>query len=273
MQEGRVAKQGAKAQGVGLAPKTVHSIHAMIRQALGKGMELGYVGRNVAELVSPPKLVHREMQALSAAEVARLFASAKEERLLALWHFLVDTGVRIGEALGLKWSYVFLDTGMVRIQRTLTREGNAANPVFREPKTRRSRRSVTLTRPTIALLKAHRDRQTEERVLIGENYPDYGLVFCTRVGTPLSERNVLRNLKALLERAKLPGTFRVHDLRHTNATLLLEAGVNPRVLADRLGYAQVSTTLDTYSHVTPNLEAQATGRLERAIYGEDESVS
>jgi len=90
---------------------------------------------------------------------------------------------------------------------------------------------------------------------------------------PLSSPYVLRSLKALLERAKLPGTFRVHDLRHTNATLLLEAGVNPRVVADRLGHAQVSITLDTYSHVTPNLEAQATGRLERAIYGEDESVS
>ena len=135
---------------------------------------------------------------------------------------------------------------------------------FVEPKSDRSRRSVALPSFALEALKRQQERQRGERLLAGSRWVDTRLVFTTTIGTPLDERNVRRVFKAVLETAGLPA-LRIHDLRHTTATLLLTQGVHPRVVMETLGHSQISLTLDTYSHVLPGLQAEAAHRMQEAL--------
>lgn len=116
----------------------------------------------------------------------------------------------------------------------------------------------------IAALRRHQEQQTAERQLAGSRWINSGLVFTSSIGTPLDERNVRRSFKETLRAAELPD-LRLHDLRHTTATLLLTQGVHPRVVMETLGHSQVTLTLDTYSHVLPSLQAEAAKRMDDAI--------
>jgi hypothetical protein len=133
-----------------------------------------------------------------------------------------------------------------------------------EPKSERSRRVVALPSFAIEALKRQREQQGGDRLLAGSKWVDGGLVFTSTIGTPLDERNVRRAFKAVLKAAGLP-TLRIHDLRHTTATLLLTQGVHPRVVMETLGHSQISLTLDTYSHVLPSLQAEAANRMQDAL--------
>ena len=135
---------------------------------------------------------------------------------------------------------------------------------FVEPKSERSRRSVSLPSFALDALNRQQERQRGERLLAGSKWVDTRLVFTTTIGTPLDERNVRRVFKAVLETAGLPA-LRIHDLRHTTATLLLTQGVHPRVVMATLGHSQISLTLDTYSHVLPGLQAEAANRMQEAL--------
>ena len=123
-----------------------------------------------------------------------------------------------------------------------------------------------MTLPSFALeaLKRQQERGRGERLLAGSKWVDTRLVFTSTIGTPLDERNVRRVFKAVLEAAGLPA-LRIHDLRHTTATLLLTQGVHPRVVMETLGHSQISLTLDTYSHVLPSLQAEAAHRMQEAL--------
>jgi integrase len=133
-----------------------------------------------------------------------------------------------------------------------------------EPKSARSRRTIALPAVAVAALRTHRVRQLETRLAAGGRWQDYGFVFASAVGTPLEARNVTRQFKALLAVAQLPN-IRLHDLRHSCATLLLAQGVNPRVVMDTLGHSQVSLTLNTYSHVLPALQRDAAARIDAVL--------
>jgi len=184
------------------------------------------------------------------------------DRLEALFTAALASGLRLGEALGLRWIDVNLDAGKLRVRQALQRIGGKLQ--FVEPKSEKSRRAVSLPAFATDALKRHRDRQKEERLLAGSRWVETGLVFTSSIGTPLDERNVRRVFKALLKSADLP-EMRIHDLRHTTATLLLAQGVHPRVVMEMLGYSQISLTLDTYSHVLPGLQADAAKRMNEAI--------
>jgi len=198
-------------------------------------------------------------------------AGAAGDPLATLWTVALYSGCREGELLGLKWQDVDLNTGTLAIRRTLV-GASGGTPRFGELKTARGRRTVTLPPVAVASLAQHRQRQLGQRSAQDSVYAEWDLVFATGLGTPLLARNVIRSFKAALGRAGLPAHVRVHDMRHAAATLMLEAGVYPKVASERFGHSNISITMDLYTHAVPGLGADAANRLERMITGKkDES--
>jgi integrase len=194
----------------------------------------------------------------SARQLDDFLAHVRDDRLYAAWRGAAMTGLRRGELLGLDWDAVDLDAGRLAITRTLI-EGKGA-PRFSEPKTKRGRRSVALDAGTVEALREHRERQLDERLAWGAAYRDHGLVFCREDGTPIWPRTFSRFFDHHVRDAGLP-KIRLHDLRHTHATLALEAGVHPKVVQERLGHATIAITLDTYSHAIPAMQEDAAAKI------------
>lgn len=250
----------------GLSPRTVRYTHAVLSSALKQAVRWGMLARNVAELVDLPRQERREMRALSPEEAGRFLDAAKGDRWGVLFAFALTTGMRPGEYLALRWADVDLKAGTATVRQALVRTKGEWR--FEEPKTAKSRRTVPLPASTSKALALHRVQQAEARLRAGAEWCDLGLVFAGEDGQPLDERNLVRrHFKPILQAAGLPGDLRLYDLRHTCATLLLAAGVNPKIVAERLGHASVTITLDTYSHVLPTLQRDATDRLEAILYG------
>ena len=247
----------------GLSPASVVQLHAVLRRALGQAARWGLVARNVASLVTPPRLERREMTTLSPEQARTLLEAAAGDRLAALYVLAINTGMRQGEILALRWRDVDLDGGTLQVKATLQSAGEEF--VFAEPKTAHSRRQVALNRPAAEALSSHRARQAEERLQLGAAREDNDLVFANEVGRPIAAANLRnRSFWPLLVRAGLP-RIRFHDLRHTAATLLLGRGVHPKIVSEMLGHSQIAITLDLYSHVTPTMQRQAADELEAAL--------
>jgi integrase len=248
----------------GLAPSTVRYTHAVLNRALKQATKWGLVPRNAAEAADPPKLERVEMKTLTPIEVKTLLSAARGERLEALYVLAVYTGLRIGELLGLRWGDVDFDAGKMRVVRQLQRMRSGGGLVFSPTKTS-NRRTIRLTGTAVEALRRHRARQAEEKLGTGGLYQDQDLVFATGIGTPLDASNVMyRGFKPLLKRAGLRD-IRFHDLRHTCATLMLSQGVNPKIVQELLGHATFSQTMDTYSHVMPDMQDKAAAALESAL--------
>jgi integrase len=169
------------------------------------------------------------------------------------------SGLRLGELLGLRWRDIDLDAGRLSIQQTLPRMRNGGM-IFRQPKTHRSRRAVSVPVALVDGLRAHKAAQARSRLLAGPAWQDGDLAFTDGLGAPVSYTRLSRAFQEMLSSANLP-RIHLHDLRHTMATLMLAAGEHPKVVSERLGHATVAITLDTYSHVLPGLQAAAAERL------------
>ena len=248
----------------GLSARTVKATHAPLRSALENAVKWRLIPNNPAKLVDLPKQARKERLVFNA-EQARVFLEyAAHDRFNTLWVVLLTTGVRPGEALGLKWED--LDGDRLRIRRSLTRTPNGGWELT-EPKTPQSRRSVTLPTSAVTSLAAHRAAQARDRLRLGPGYQDQDLIFCTSHGTPLDMPGVTRrHFYPLLEAAGLP-RIRVYDLRHTCATLLLAANAHPKIVSERLGHSSVTLTMDTYSHVLPTMQDGPAERLEEMLFG------
>lgn len=250
----------------GLSASSVTYCHRILKQALGNAVKWGLLQRNPADLVSPPRKSTPEMSTWTADEARRFLDAVADDRLYALWLLLVVTGMRRGEALGLRWKDVDLVAGRIAIRQTLLKIGYETH--FGEPKTKRSRRSVSIDAFTVAALTAHRERQLAERLPTLEPASDAALdlVFTQTDGRPLQPQNVTQAFGNTLRRLGLP-IIRLHDLRHTSATLALGAGIHPKVVSERLGHSNITITLDTYSHVIPGLHEAAADQLAAVILG------
>jgi integrase len=243
----------------GLSAKTVRIAHSALHAALEQAVAWNLAPRNVAALVKAPRIKRREVQAFDAEQARRLQAVANETRWAALIATALATGMREGELLGLTWGDIDMEASVVRVRRQLGRDGLPA-----ELKNDKHRRSIDVPASTSAILREHKRRQNEERLLVGPQWQDQGLVFCTHQGKPLGWRNVTREYKRLLIRAGVPD-YPFHSLRHTNATLLLVQGVHPKVVQERLGHANLGMTLDIYSHVLPRLGQEAPAKLDALL--------
>ena len=162
----------------------------------------------------------------------------------------------------MRWKDVNLERRELHVRQALQRVGKELR--FVEPKSEQSRRTISIPDFAAAVLKRHRTTQLEERLKAGSRWTDSGLVFTSTIGTPLDERNVRRAFNTILKGADLP-RIRIHDLRHTCASLLLVQGVHPRVVMETLGHSQISLTLDTYSHVLPALQHEAARQMDSLI--------
>lgn len=226
----------------GLAPRTVQIIHATLRKALKQAVKWQLIPKNVAQSVDPPNVQKREINPLDEMQVKRLLKAAEESKLEALYILAITTGMRSGELLGLQWGDVDFRSGTLQVRRTIF------NGRVETPKTPKSRRSIKLTQISVKALQKH------------PRVSDW--VFCTKVGTPISAHNLhRRSWKPLLKKAGLPD-MRFHDLRHTCASLLLSKGIHPKIVQEMLGHANISITLDTYSHLLPNMQDKAARAMD-----------
>ncbi|MFN8186366.1 MAG: site-specific integrase [Gaiellales bacterium] len=194
------------------------------------------------------------MKTWSAEELRSFLEHVRHDRLYALWLVAATTGARRGELAGLKWDAVDLESRRISIRRTLISVGYRIE--WSEPKTENGRRSVALDPTTAEALRVHRMRQLEERLLLGQDYDDNNLVFAREDGAPIHPERISTMFGQHVSAARLP-RIRLHDLRHTHATLALQAGVHPKVVSERLGHADVGLTLNVYSHAIPALHETA----------------
>jgi integrase len=243
-------KQGASAE-------TRRLVHVVLHRGLKQALKWGLVVRNVCDAVDAPRVPKSNITPLTPEQVGKLLAAAKADRFEALYVLAIGSGLRLGELFGLQWADVDLKAGTLSVRHTLTEVGGKLT--LSEPKTAKGRRLVTLPRRVVDALLDHRKRM----VVLG--LAGVPFVFCNSMGGPLRRSHFHRDeFKPLLKRAGLP-EIRFHDLRHTSATLLLAQGVHPKVVQERLGHAQISVTLDTYSHVLPSMQVDAASRLDSML--------
>lgn len=251
-----------KKQDEGLSPRTVRLIHTVLSKALKQAVADDILPRNVCAAVRAPRRVKKEMQPLTPEQARAFLQAAKGERLEALYVLAVTTGLREGELLGLHWQDLDLQNNKLSVCRQLTRTKDGLS--FTTPKRDRSR-SVKLAQRAVEALKSHRKRQLEERLAAGLHWQDTDLVFTSTIGTPVDVGNLTyRSFRPLLKRAGLP-QIRLHDLRHTCATLLLSRSVHPKIVQEMLGHATITQTMDTYSHVLPDMQDGAAGAMQEAL--------
>jgi len=251
--------------GKGLSPASVLRVHRMLHRALKIAMQRDRVARNVATLVEPPRQERpKTPEPLDVEECKRVLAAAEGLRNSARWTVALALGLRQSEALALQWKDIDLDRGTLSVRRGLHRVPGEGL-VFTEPKTDRSRRTIAVPAPLIEALRRQRVAQNEERLVAGTEWDDWDLVFAQPNGRPLDKHSDYEAWIKLLNRAKVRH-IRLHDGRHTAATLLLTAGVHPRVVMELLGHSQMRTTTDIYSHVMPALAQEAADRMAQTLW-------
>ncbi len=263
----RLLESGRKTGPGGLSPRTVRYIHTILHGALNDAVRWDRVVINVATRADPPSTRSAkppEMRTWTRDDLARFLDITADDRYQPAWLFLATTGARRGEALGLRWSDVDLETGQATIRQTITSVGDE---VHIAPRTKTDRvRRIELDARTVAVLRAWRARQAQERLRSGGEYDDHDLVFCRRDGKPFNPKRFSREFDRRLTRFALP-RIRLHDLRHTWATLALEAGIDVKVVADRLGHSSPVITWTIYQHVTPAMQSGAAEKVAGLIFG------
>jgi len=247
----------------GLSAQTVRHHHTALHKALQTAVEWGLLSRNVADAVRPPRAQRPEMRTWDEDDINRFLEAAKDTPYHALFYLALFTGMRRSELLGLKWNDVDLILGEVSVTRSLhhLRDGSI---VFRSPKTAKGRRTVALPPSATLLLKEHHEKQKLERAMLGIPLTDDDLVFSHLDGKPIRPNTVTRAWTMLAARAGVK-VIRLHDARHTHASIMLKQGIHPKVVQERLGHSTIAITLDTYSHVAPGLQEAAAKRFDEAF--------
>ena len=236
----------------GLSKRTVHFIHSVLHKVLDQAMKWGMVPRNVADFVQAPKAEKKSFAFYTKDQLNLFLDTVKGHRFYPIYVLAVYCGFREGEVLGIHHEDIDLQNGVINVRHAvLSLKGGL---VITEPKTESSKRAVTLPPTALFVLKRHLEQLKTNQ----------GLVFTTSSGKPISPRNLVRHFKSALKEANLPD-IRFHDLRHSHASLLLAAGVNPKIVQERLGHSQISLTLDTYSHVIPSLQDEAAEKVEEIL--------
>lgn len=266
-----VEKMLAAVAAKGASASSVNHCRGLLRNALQAAMKHSLVGRNVAALADARSVPAREVRVLTPYDARRILEAVKGDRLEALFTVSLALGLRQSEVLGLRWSDLNIDASTVSIQRTLQRLHGAF--AFYPPKSGKSRRTIPMPVPVATALQRHMKRQLQERIALGAAWEAErcgGLVFTDEEGNPLSCYHVSGRFHKLIRMAGLP-PMRYHDLRHGAASIMAAQGVSARVAMEILGHAQISTTMNIYTHIAPELQKEAAERVAGALWPESES--
>jgi len=249
----------------GLSASTVRRIRAVLAQCLDQAIRWELLHRNVGTLSRSPKMVRHEGRTLSPDQARHLLETLRGHRNEALYALMLSTGLRRGEALGLRWSDFDRDTGILRGSRQLKREGSRL--VTTDTKTSLSRRAVNLSKPMLKALISHEDRQRAEKTELAESWVDSGYIFTSSVGTPIDPRNLYREFQSLCRKAEL-GDWHPHELRHSAASLMLAQGVKIQVVSQVLGHSSIRMTADVYGHILDPDRREAAEAMGSVLWGD-----
>jgi integrase len=249
----------------------VRRVHAVLHRALRDAVRWGYLAVSPAAGADPPKASaeHAERPIWNREQLQAFLTSVKDDRLFAFWRLLSMTGCRRGEALGLGWEDVDIEAGTITIRRSLIAVNGELQ--LSDPKTKRGMRTIALDELTLEALKAHAARQADERDEWDEAWVNTGYVFTRENGEALHPYAISKLFRDLVKAAALPA-IPLHSLRHTYATLALSSGVNPRIVSGRLGHSTVALTLDIYSHVLPQADAEAASQIAALLEASDSNA-
>jgi len=262
----KLAEAGRKDGKSGLSAMTIHHVHACLHKACKDAVRWGHISRNPLDAADPPRKRGdgtKEMRTWTKEQLKAFLDAVADDRLSPLWHTIAMTGMRRGEAIGLRWSDVDLEGGRLAVRRALIPINREV--VVSEPKTVKGRRVIALDPGTVEVLKAQAARQLEEQNDWDDGWVETGLVFTLESGEALDPESVSRYWRQAVKKSMLP-QIRLHDLRHTHATLALQAGIHPKVVSERLGHATISITLDTYSHAIPAMQEEAAALIAGLVF-------
>lgn len=265
LERGRLQRRG------GLSPRTVRAAHTVLRRALRDAVRQGLLTRNVADLADPPSAAaaraeaRKSVKTWTPAQLRQFLDRTRDHRLYPAFLLGAMTGMRRGEVLGLRWVDLDLDNGRLVITQTLV--APRYRLVFSEPKTAAGRRTVALDDRTVTALREHRRCQAAERLALGPEYTDSGLVFTQEDGSPLVPLIFTQRFQKASRDSGLP-QIRFHDLRHGHVTYLMQAGVPLPAIAQRVGHSSVAVTGDIYSHVSPELRIDVATLAARIVGGD-----
>jgi len=257
--EGRTDGKGA------LSARTILHIHRVLFQALNYAVRQGILIRNPAELVDPPRARKPKIKTLTPQEVSKLLNVATGTRYYPIIYTAINTGLRQAELLGLRWRDLDLDLAALSVSQVLYKRRGICQ--FKEPKSEHSRRRLDLS-PSLALfLRKYKAEKETECLLLGKSLGEDDLVFTNADGTPLDPGTLTHNFARIARKTGLEDT-RFHDLRHTFASLMLLAGIHPKIVSEMLGHSSVAFTLDVYSHAIGGLQKAAMKRLDEILLPE-----
>ncbi|MDP4144125.1 MAG: site-specific integrase [Bacillota bacterium] len=257
------------------SPNSVIRYHAVLSNALSMAVKWGLLNRNVCVNVSKPKKVHVEMKVLNESQLSKLLDGLKKTTLFIPVLIASQTGMRLGEICGLTWKAVDFDNSCLYVYSQLQPIDGKLLPV--SLKTKSSRRKITLSSLLVNEFKELKNKQDLDRQDFGDGYNTGNYVVCQEDGRPYDPKYISGNFrrvikeyknkdgKCLAEQLEIP-IIRFHDLRHTHATILLRADINPKVVSERLGHSSVSMTLDTYSHVLPDTQKDVANKLDEIFF-------
>jgi integrase len=254
--------ESGKLEGGGLSTQSVKHHHRLISKVLKDAVKWQFIIRNIAEAVSPPKTKKVEIKTWDNEQVKAFLEAAKNSPYHPIFLTTIYTGMRRGEVLGLRWQDIDFENYILYVRQTL-QEVKKVGLIFKEPKSGKSR-SITITQSLIQEFKKVYKQHLENKLLFGSEYNDLDLIFAQKNGKPIQPTEMHRNYRRIIQSSGLP-YIRFHDLRHTHATLMLQQGIHPKVVSERLGHSTIGITMDTYTHVLPNMQKEAALQFEQLI--------
>ncbi len=252
----------------GLSPRTVREHHVIIHGALQWAVKMGLLIRNVADAVDPPRYQQKEMRTFDEDGLTKFLDIARSTPYCEVFFTALYTGLRRSELLGLQWEDIDIVLAELRIVRT-RHQLHDGSTVLKTPKTARSRRVIALTPSNVLMFREYLERQKSLWTLEGRTLRGSDFVFTDSEGQPLMPDTVTQAWIKLVRRAGCKG-IRLHDARHSHASLMLKQGVHPKIVSERLGHASINITIDTYSHVLPGLQQAAALKFDEALQSSSE---
>jgi integrase len=259
----KALSEGRRHRTGGLSSRTVHYHYRILSKSLDDAIRMGLIAVNACKGVRAPRPVRRDIPSIGLEDVSKLVDAMRGSSYYLFYYTLLLTGLRRSELLALKWKDMNLDLACIYVAHSLHRLSDGSI-IIKEPKTSRSRRPVDLPPSLAILLRRHKVERQAEQIIMGRALAEDDFVFSHADGTPLNPNTVSHTFSKIVVRGGLP-YMRLHDLRHIHATMMLKAGIHPRIVQERLGHSSIATTLDIYSHTVPGLQRAAADRFDTLL--------